>query len=265
MADKDYKAFIVEGETREPLIIDNISKVFFSHVNFKIITLPAGQNIYMLWKKLKEDDFDTDIIEVLREEHEELEKQLEGIGRNDFSEVYLFFDYDGHQNNLSTDDDSGVLGQMLESFNNETENGKLYISYPMVEALRDFEEGKCGKEGQCFVPIAEIGKYKYISAEHSFYPSFRDYDITVWKRLIEVFAMRISCLIDRDRTITYEQYAEEVSPIAIYKMEEEEIQVQGVFVLSAFPEFLLDYFGMKLWRTCVKHARDLSKQECSKA
>lgn len=90
------------------------------------------------------DEFDTDIIEVLREEHEELKEQLEGINRDDFSEVYLFFDYDGHQNNLSEDDDSDVLEQMLKSFDNETENGKLYISYPMVEALRDFEEGKCG-------------------------------------------------------------------------------------------------------------------------
>ena len=100
MLNADYKAFIVEGEVREPQIIDNISKVFFTHKNYKIITLPAGQNIYMLWKKLKEDDFDTDIIEVLREEHIELEKQLEGLNRDNFSEVYLFFDYDGHQNNL---------------------------------------------------------------------------------------------------------------------------------------------------------------------
>ena len=38
---------------------------------------------------------------MLREEHEELKEQLEGISRDDFSEVYLFFDYDGHQNNLS--------------------------------------------------------------------------------------------------------------------------------------------------------------------
>ena len=29
MADKDYKAFIVEGEAREPQVIDNISQVFF--------------------------------------------------------------------------------------------------------------------------------------------------------------------------------------------------------------------------------------------
>lgn len=262
MADKDYKAFIVEGEARKPLIINNISKVFFAHANFKIITLPAGQNIYMLWKKIKEDDFDTDIIEVLREEHEELKEQLEGLRRDDFSEVYLFFDYDGHQNNLSEEDNSDVLKQMLLSFDNETENGKLYISYPMVEALRDFEEGKCGRTGQCFITIAEIGNYKFTSAEHSFYSSFKDYDITVWKSLIEVFAMRISCLMDSDNIIPYEQYRKEVSPSVIYQMEKKELQRQMVFVLSAFPEFLLDYFGIKLWKTCVKHTRDLQKQEC---
>lgn len=150
MADKDYKAFIVEGEAREPLIIENISKVFFQRVNFKIITLPAGQNIYMLWKKLKEDDFDTDIIEVLREEHEELKEQLEGINRE-------------------------------------------------------------------------------------------------------------------DSTITYEQYTEAISPFAIYKMEEKVIHEQWLFVLSAFPEFLLDYFGVKLWRTCVKHTEKIiKKEECPK-
>ena len=39
MADKDYKAFIVEGEAGEPQVIDNISKVFFKYGNLKIITL----------------------------------------------------------------------------------------------------------------------------------------------------------------------------------------------------------------------------------
>ncbi len=129
MAEKDCKVFIVEGEAREPLIIANISKIFFAHGNVKIITLPAGQNIYMLWKRLKEDEFDTDIIEVLREENEKIRSQLEGFDREDFSEVYLFFDYDGHQKNLSKYDEKDALEQMLMSFDNETENGKLYISY----------------------------------------------------------------------------------------------------------------------------------------
>lgn len=54
----------------------------------------------MLWKKLKADEFDTDIIEVLRERNTEIRKQLTGLSRDDFSEVYLFFDYDVHQTNL---------------------------------------------------------------------------------------------------------------------------------------------------------------------
>ena len=118
MADRDYKAFIVEGEVREPQIIDNISKVFFAHGNFKIITLPAEENIYMLWKKLKADDFDTDIIEVLRESNDDIKEQLVGLSRDDFSEVYLFFDYDMHQTNPGKEDDADAVAQMLKSWVN---------------------------------------------------------------------------------------------------------------------------------------------------
>lgn len=65
-----------------------------------------------------------------------------GLSREDFSEVYLFFDYDAHQTNLGKAVNEDVIRQMLESFDNETENGKLYISYPMVEALRDYQSGE---------------------------------------------------------------------------------------------------------------------------
>ena len=43
----------------------------------------------MLWKKLKADDFDTDIIEVLRESNKKIREQLEGLSRDDFSEVFF--------------------------------------------------------------------------------------------------------------------------------------------------------------------------------
>lgn len=263
MATEDYKAFIVEGEAREPLVINVISKVFFAHGNFKIITLPAGQNIYMLWKKLKEDDFDTDIIEVLREDHKEIEAQLVGINRDDFSEVYLFFDYDGHQNNLGWDDDNDVIDQMLINFDNETENGKLYISYPMVEALRDFVTGICGDKDNCFVSVSEQGNYKTLSASRAVYPQFKKYEFEIWEEAIDVFAMRLSCLMNLADTITYDQYRETIHPYEIFILEKQEIQKNRVFILSAFPEFLLDYFGEKLWRRCVKHTTNqMEKQGC---
>ena len=44
----------------------------------------------------------------------------------------------------------------------------------------------------------------------------------------------------------------------VFVMEKKKAERQRVFVLSAFPEFLLDYFGVKLWRTSVKHRRNLT-------
>ena len=255
MADRDYKAFIVEGEVREPQIIDNISKVFFAHGNFKIITLPAEENIYMLWKKLKADDFDTDIIEVLRESNDDIKEQLVGLSRDDFSEVYLFFDYDMHQTNLGKEDDADAVAQMLKSFDNETENGKLYISYPMVEALRDYNTGVCGNKEACYVTIEQMTEYKNVSSVRSANPHFREYDYETWKDIIDVFAMRVSCLFGSVGTLDYERYSETARPYDIY-VQEKERQNGEVFILSAFPEFLVDYYGVKLWRTCVKHRKN---------
>lgn len=263
MAGKDYKAFIVEGKNREPIIINNILKIFFKHSNFKIITLPAEENIYMLWSKLKDDDFETDVIEVLRERNEKNRALLEELSRDDFAEIYLFFDYDLHQNNLRKDVTGDVLEQMLQTFDNETEVGKLYISYPMSEALRDYTPRICGIKGKCYVSIEDMHKYKGESALHSPNSQFEKFTIENWIDIIDVFAMKVSCLFGAKRTIEYEQYLKELSTFEIYDKERQKSMEKGVFILSAFPEFLVDYFGSKIWTKCVKHGKKrLSGIDC---
>lgn len=219
MEKSDYIAFVVEGKKREPAIIEKIKKIFFLHANFKLLTLSAEQNIYMLWEKMKEDDFDTDIIEILRENNQELEAQLEGLDRNRFSQVYLFFDYDGHQDNLPMGEETDIIEKMLTDFDNETENGKLYISYPMVEALRDFFPGSCGNGRDCYCYIEEFSLYKEQSAKRAFYNDMKKYTIDIWRELIEVFSMRISCLLGEKGVISYEEYKDRVTPLFIYQKE----------------------------------------------
>ena len=175
----------------------------------------------MLWKKLKADDFETDIIEVLRESN-----------------------------------DADAVAQMLENFDNETENGKLYVSYPMVEALRDYKTGICGEKDTCHVAVGEMKNYKNISAARSANPQFKDYDYEIWKDIIDVFAMKVSCLFGAVDTLEYERYSEMVDPYAIYSREKTKTLNETVFVLSAFPEFLVDYYGGKLWRTCARHRKN---------
>ena len=57
---------------------------------------------------------------------------------------------------------------MLHAFDNETENGKLYISYPMIESLREMNT-KIEDYKSLYVPIDELIHYKqYVSEESNF-------------------------------------------------------------------------------------------------
>lgn len=247
---KNCKVFIVEGEAREVEIIEKIKEIFFKNTKFEIITLPAGQNVYMLWKKMKEDDFETDIIEVLRESNEKIRKSIEGYSRNDFSEVYLFFDYDAHQRNMIKEADEGIIEEMLQSFSNETENGKLYISYPMVEALRDFNEGDEKNRSEWFYEMADYAEYKNFSARRKCNIDVRKYSFEIWKLIMREFIAKVSFLCSKEGEIDYKEYRDRVTPELIY-LKEKEFR-EKVLILSAFPEFLLDYFTERLWKCCVK-------------
>ena len=62
--------FVVEGKEEEPKIIESINQCFFtqkSKNDIEYFVLPACTNIYSVWKKLREDDWDTDTVEVIKE------------------------------------------------------------------------------------------------------------------------------------------------------------------------------------------------------
>ena len=72
--------FIVEGESRDLRFAKEMQQCFMEPDDeVKIICLPAGQNIYMLYQKLAADDFETDVVEVLRESVPAAAKSLTGI------------------------------------------------------------------------------------------------------------------------------------------------------------------------------------------
>ena len=141
---KEYIAIISEGEKTEKQIINNLENNFKNFSN-KIIFLSYKANIYSLFKEIEEDE-DMDIISLLKEKQIKANKirndveniDVSNINSDDISQIYLFFDYDGHTDNASDEE----IVKMLNKFDNETENGKLYISYPMVEALKHIKKDK---------------------------------------------------------------------------------------------------------------------------
>ena len=249
MPNKGRIAIIVEGERREPYYLKRMAAAFPPLKEIEIICLPTEKNIYMLWKQLNEDDFGTDMIELIRENASpKTTKQLQGLTRDDFQEIYLFFDFDPQQTNLGQKDGKDprtVLAEMLETFDNETENGRLYISYPMSEALRDITPWSCKSFSDCFFPADEISDYKTRTGEDNPYASVQKYDTHTWHMIAAIFLARCRCLMNghADGIGLYHWYKEALSVSAICARQIQQLDQAGtIFVLSAFPEFLLDYF-----------------------
>lgn len=262
----NYKLFIVEGVERDYRFVKGMTDLFMrGRFETKMIYLPAAQNIYMLYERLKKDDFDTDIVEVLRENSELAQSVLEGITRQQIDEVYLFFDFDVHQNNLgqgSATLPEDVIINMLEVFDNETDNGKLYISYPMVEAFYDYKENQCQAFYKCFVSTEELINYKRLSGNNNPKANFHN-SITDWEQILYTFGLRIKCLFDDDY-IDYYQYRNKICPLEIYKYQADIYdKLKNVFVLSALPEFLFDYFNESFWHKYWKKS-NFQFESCEK-
>ncbi len=90
---------------------------------------------------------------------------LEKYSKDDFSAIFFFFDLDIHGRG---EESQRQLVEMAETFNNETENGKLFISYPMVEAAKicDKDEGLF-KEDRKMFPLEMCKRFKEFANNHS--------------------------------------------------------------------------------------------------
>lgn len=128
--------FIFEGQKREPDIFKTLDYLYFP--KGQTIICSFGNNIYELYRQLCNMDEAGDVVSLLIEkERDNPESPFpSGIISSDFSEVYLFFDYDFQNRNLPLEQMNSQLSEMLDLFDDETDNGKLYINYPMIEAIR---------------------------------------------------------------------------------------------------------------------------------
>ncbi len=265
MSKTSCKLLIVEGEDQEIRILDYVKRIFFPKKNFQFITLSAKGNIYMLWKLMQKDDFETDIVEILKENDLDNGK-LKEITRKDVDEIFLFFDYDIQQNNLSKDLDKTsdeIILDMLKTYSDETDLGKLYISYPMIEATRDWQEESCKVFTKCFYPISDIGDYKNVSGELNPKTNIQQYGIDEWKMVIQNYSMRIACLLNLENVPSYEDYKRNITSIKIFNEELKLIQnTNSLFVLSGIPAFILDYFDKSFWRSFIKR-KELKRNICN--
>lgn len=226
--------FIFEGAETEEKIVCNLQKFFVNEST--TIKCIYGAEIYQIFKSIVADN-DLDTFNLIKERNLEKNAVLEGYNRDDFAEIYMFFDYDGH----STLADDTKLNELLEFFNEETDKGKLYISYPMVESLKHI----CDYE--TFRDLAIECKYnvkykKIVAAEtRKELINFNSYMLETWKLLIYTHLKKMNFIINKSYTFPSELYTQQT--IFLGQLNNYIIPNAFVAILSAFPIFLHDYYG----------------------
>lgn len=225
--------FVFEGEKTEDQIVSSFTKHVFKDKS--VITCAYCAEIYQLHKEL-EGDKDLDTFSLLKKMPQNKEI-LKDFDRDDFAEIYLFFDYDGHST-LACDD---TLFKMLKIFNEETDLGKLYISYPMVESIKHFAEKLDFKTLQ--VEAKKNIKYKKMVADEcdSIYQQFSKYTFEIWKSLLITHLSKMNYIINDSYTLPVDPVTQD---IIFHNQKVKYIDKDSkVSVLSAFPVFMFDYFG----------------------
>lgn len=251
--------FLFEGRRREPDIFRTLQRLFFPKLEDRIVC-SYGNNLYALYQELETYGGDGDIVALLKDKfRNDPDSPFRDLGpSSDFSEIYLFFDYDFQNNHLTLDEINARVAKMLATFDNETEQGKLYINYPMVESIRYTRELPDPDYWSYTATREESHNFKHIAATFS---AYRSLDFI---------------LLDLRRASTEEKHAEvrknwddlsrqniekanyichgrnalplhkgDVSQSAIFESQLRRFisaSPCSVAILNAFPLFLYDYF-----------------------
>ncbi len=183
--------FVFEGDEREPRLYRTLERLYFPRENDNIIC-SFGNNIYDLYNELMEYDDGGDIVSLMRERLADRDDStLDGIRSSDISQIFLFFDYDFQNSQLPLEEINRRVKEMLTLFDDETDNGKLYINYPMIESIRYTKELPDEAYVNYVVSREECKDFKHLARDFSAYNSldhilFKDGETPTKEKYIKV-------------------------------------------------------------------------------
>ena len=264
--------FVFEGKKSEPKLFEALKKLFFPQRAEQFVCT-YNSNIYSLYSHLVQlDVFKDENIESSGRTLSILNTILQKKGDNtlanileaEISEIFLFFDYDFHESRLSLEENNKHLSEMLEYFNDETANGKLYINYPMIESIKYHKELPDADFLNYIIPRNNCKQFKNIAHEFSYYKSLEYILVSHnpneslekqkqrlviamenWKHLIDMNVFKANYICNS--SVSYPNEKSDIQQDLIFSNQlVKYVNTEGccVAILNAFPLFIYDYFDM---------------------
>ena len=193
---KSSLLFIVEGATTEPRIIRKICSIVGSH-DFNIYSYKTS--IYELYDELKVDK-DLDLLMLLREK--ETDQSKKALFDHHYYRIYLIFDYDPHYQKF----DHQKVIEMIRYFKDSSDQGKLFINYPMMESHRHLQLMPDRDFLNLTIKDIEIREYKQMVGDTSKYYDISKYNYDIVREMVAHHLIKYQFLLYGSKCLPEKEY-----------------------------------------------------------
>ncbi len=164
--------FIVEGAVDEPAFFSKMFSICFPDA-FAFYTYKT--NVHVLATRLEMDypDFDDGSVDILRMLRSyETDDQQKNILNHSYTDIFMVFDFEPHEvrSNFAT------IRRMIQYFNESTDQGKMFINYPMMQSYKHFNRLPDPSFCTLSVDVNECWNYKERVGKVSKYSDLTKYD-----------------------------------------------------------------------------------------
>ena len=245
---------VLEGERTEADFFYHILPKFDIDAELCVV----GTNLYTLYHKCKNYNFEADIRDVLKEIIKDTE--IKKLMDQKFTYTYLVFDADlqhkapekrGEEvsiNELITENLPKLI-EMAEYFTDETDPsiGRLYINYPMMESFRYCNKFDVEQHISAKISIDDMKNFKQLASKMKLAGiPIGKYERTDFENLMRMNVKRLIFVVNGKFDVfpDYNAYQNisEAQNIAL-KQHEMATSVQELYVLNTSILIILDYYG----------------------
>ena len=164
---------IVEGDNDEVKFLRGIFNKCMKKTEYKIYSYRTtihvlAQELYGHYNDFDKGDVDIKLVLASLEEDTKKRKLLHDA----YSDVFLVFDFEPQHDHPHFD----TIKRMINYFNDSTNQGKLFINYPMIQSYKHFDRLPCHIFENLEVSIAEVKRYKELVGNISGFTDLNKYD-----------------------------------------------------------------------------------------
>lgn len=164
---------IVEGEADEIRFFRQLFKCCYQKLDFYFYSYRTNlhvlaQELFNNYPNFENEDIDIRLVLASLEKDDNKKKLL----RDNYSDIFMIFDFEPQDLHTHYD----TIRRMLAYFSDSTEQGKLFINYPMMQSYKHFSDLPDDLFDQKAVSLDQVKSYKALVAAESAFTDLQKYD-----------------------------------------------------------------------------------------